>query len=69
MRTKAEAMANPMAGDRWGMGENEFTIRKHKRGRVYYYNLWLLRNDSCPLAWFKTWAAGAEYLGNEANNA
>ncbi len=63
MRTKAEALANPMAGDRWGMGGNEFIIRKFARGHVHYYNSWLRRNDSCPFAWFDQWAENADYLG------
>ena len=28
MRSKEEALAKPLAGDRWGMGGNEFIIRK-----------------------------------------
>lgn len=71
MRTKAEAMANPEAGDKWSEGTVEAFYPPHdglnwpegsvsvRNGR---YRLYLTFNGG-----WQRWAAGAEYLGNEGD--
>ena len=74
MRTKAEAIAGPLAGDRWRepngdiktitiLRNNEVVWRREKR--VQYIDGRVRRFTSFPSTWtsFRKWAATAEFLG------
>ncbi|NBW10809.1 MAG: hypothetical protein EBR82_22555 [Caulobacteraceae bacterium] len=78
MRTKAEALASPEAGDRWRIGGNNWAFegcdlridRWEGTSGVFSQGglisqMFLCNWDSDLLAKFNEWAAGAEYLGNE----
>jgi hypothetical protein len=60
MRTKAEALAKPMAGDRWTNKKGvERYVTKIEDERIVFFN-----TDSSVYAdRFRRWAANAEYLG------
>ena len=66
IRTSAEAMANPMEGDRWATGKHVTVISYCNRDHVWANDaLDLQRVVKVPLAVFRKRCAGAEYLGNE----
>ena len=67
MRTKAEAIANPMAGDAWksktGSIRNIWKIEDRYSGDwaiVYFRGT---RDGSVHLSTFRRWATNAEFLG------
>ena len=61
MRTKAEALANPMAGDRWWNGTERITLTSTTKGSTTWSDgRWTIRERNTS---FRRWAANAEYLG------
>ena len=71
MRTKAEALAKPMAGDRWRNGESTLTVEIAGGAGVFSFSFSGYLQDTPPrIAWhenwlplFRRWAANAEYMG------
>ena len=60
MRSKEEALAIPVAGDKWRNKNGiERYVTKVEDGRIVYFN----RDRSVYLDTFRRWAASAEYLG------
>lgn len=86
MKTKAEALANPAAGDIWvktrtrnyndGRRGGSGLTREYRRVNFsagvyigYAAGARKRREQTATVKSFRRWAAGAEYLGNEGNNA
>ena len=72
MRTKAEALEKPMAGDRWWKGKGELALTKFSDISLGYQATGMRPincNNRDPLSVnFRRWAANAEYLGGSNDN-
>ena len=69
MKTKAEALANPEAGDRW-LRKKTHSMRTFSKiddcgNSDWSIVYWNQNKNSTYAHVFRRWAAGAEYLGNE----
>ncbi len=67
MRSKEEALAKPLVGDRWRKGKGELTLTKFSDISLGYRATGMkpINSKNCdPLPVnFRRWAANAEYLG------
>lgn len=72
MKTKAEALANPERGDWWRTTHLRRIVVGFLRRRVVVQTTGTGRTpatENIMGSYFRRWAAGAEYLGNEGDNA